>query len=48
MAKLKGTGTVIQVAQRRLRLEQAHMSKRDAKEDSRDTIAVGRLDMTNL
>ena len=57
MAELKGTGTVIQVArqlcrhgpeQPPLRLAQVHVSKRDAREDSKDTIAVSRPDMMNL
>ena len=47
VAKLKGTGTIIHVAQPPLRLAQMHVSKRDAKADS-STIAVGRPDMMNL
>ena len=33
VAKLKGTGTIIHVAQPPLRLAQMHVSKRDAKAD---------------
>ena len=57
MAERKGTGTVIRATQQPYRhgperqplcLAQVRVSKRDAKEGGRSTIAVGRLDIMNL